>query len=281
MANKHGLGRGLESLFNENSVESEKTVELRLSEIEPNKSQPRKVFNDEALAELSDSIAKHGLLQPIVVRPMVNGGYQIVAGERRWRACRMAGLTTATAIVKDLDDKEAMELALIENLQRQDLNPVEEAFGYRTLMEDFSFSQEQVAERVGKSRSAVANILRLLYLDTHQLIALSEGRITSGHARALLSIEDQERREKAFNWCLNGASVRQIEAMAKGEKAKKKDKKAPSDSFYSEVELAMKAEIRRKVSVKANNKGKGSITIEFYNKEELADIAARIAGSKW
>ncbi len=282
-AKKSGLGKGLDSLFNENATDDNLAVELRLSEIEPNKNQPRTYFDPEALGELAESIKIHGLLQPIVVRPMPGGTYQIVAGERRWRACREAGLNTVPVIIKDLDDKQTMELALIENLQRKDLNPVEEAMGYSRLIKEFKLTQEQVSDRVGKSRSAVTNLLRLLALPEKMLDALEKGLITQGHARALLSFENEEKRNIAFELALNGASVRQLEAMAsKQSKEKlKPQKNTKTDSFYSEVELALKAETHRKATVKAGKNGKGTITIEFYNKDELTDIANRLVGKNW
>lgn len=279
---KGGLGRGLDSLFNENATDDNLTVELRLSEIEPNRNQPRVHFDENALQELAESIKTHGLLQPIVVRPMPGGAYQIVAGERRWRACRIAGLSVVPVIVKELDDKQTMELALIENLQRKDLNPVEEANGYSRLLKEFSLTQEEVANRVGKSRAAVTNALRLLNLPDEQLTALAEGKITAGHARALLSFCSEQAEQDAYIAALNGASVRQLEAMAKNEgKAARPVSKPKTDSFYSEVELALKAETHRKAVVKAGKDGKGTITLEFYNKEELTELANRIVGKHW
>ena len=174
-------------MFNENATDNDGVVTLRLTEIEPNRNQPRTNFDEEALAELADSIAKHGLIQPIVVRPTSSGTYQIVAGERRWRACRMAELTEVPVIIKELDDQKYFEIALIENLQREDLNAVEEAKGYRTLIDSYGLTQEQVADSVGKSRSAVTNALRLLNLDNAALDALKNGEITAGHARAILA----------------------------------------------------------------------------------------------
>ena len=279
---KGGLGRGLDSLFNENATDDNLTVELRLSEIEPNRNQPRVHFDENALQELAESIKTHGLLQPIVVRPMPGGAYQIVAGERRWRACRIAGLSVVPVIVKELDDKQTMELALIENLQRKDLNPVEEANGYSRLLKEFSLTQEEVANRVGKSRAAVTNALRLLNLPDEQLTALAEGKITAGHARALLSFRSEQAEQDAYIAALNGASVRQLEAMAKNEgKAARPVSKPKTDSFYSEVELALKAETHRKAVVKAGKDGTGTITLEFYNKEELTELANRIVGKHW
>ena len=273
-----GLGKGLGSLMSENAIDDNLTAELRLSEIEPNKNQPRTYFDEQALNELAESISVHGLLQPIVVRPMVGGTYQIVAGERRWRACRIAGLNTVPVIIKSLDDKETMELALIENLQRKDLNPLEEAEGYESLIKEFDLTQDEVAERVGKSRSAVTNALRLLNLPDDMLKALAEGRITAGHARALLAFSDIAAQQDAFIAAVNGASVRQIEAMAKAAAKPKKEKVEVKDSFFREVELALKNETHRKAVIKADKNGKGTITLEFYNKDELTELANKIVG---
>lgn len=289
MAKKGGLGRGLDALFTENAEDEQNRVEMRLSEIEPNRDQPRKDFDEAALAELADSIGKHGLIQPILVRPLSGGGYQIVAGERRWRASRMAGLTTVPVIIRELDDAAAMELALIENLQREDLNPVEEALGYRTLMEDYGMTQEQAAKRVGKSRPAVANALRLLGLPEQELNLLRAGEITAGHARALLSIPEPELREKAVQMAKSGMSVREIERLAKvGRKTESahqpegrpERKKTADATYYSELELALKTELGRKVRISGSGR-KGTIEIEFYSKEDLASIAARLAGNDW
>ena len=279
MAVKKGLGRGLDSLMNENATDDNLTAELRLSEIEPNKDQPRIHFDEEALQELAESISTHGLLQPIVVRPMIGGTYQIVAGERRWRACRIAGLNTVPVIIKSLDDKQTMELALIENLQRMDLNPVEESKGYARLLKEFELTQEEVAERVGKSRSAVTNALRLLNLPDDMLNALADGRISAGHARTLLSFTDTVLQQEAFIAAVEGASVRQLEAMAKAAGKKKAEKPAvKQDSFYREVELALKNETHRKAVIKPGKNGRGTITIEFYNKDELTELANKIVG---
>ena len=279
MAVKKGLGRGLDSLMNENATDDNLTAELRLSEIEPNKDQPRIHFDEEALQELAESIATHGLLQPIVVRPMIGGTYQIVAGERRWRACRIAGLNTVPVIIKSLDDKQTMELALIENLQRMDLNPVEESKGYARLLKEFELTQEEVAERVGKSRSAVTNALRLLNLPDDMLNALAEGRISAGHARTLLAFTDTVLQQEAFIAAVEGASVRQLEAMAKAAGKQKTEKTTvKQDSFYREVELALKNETHRKAVIKPGKNGRGTITIEFYNKEELTELANKIVG---
>lgn len=276
-AKKGGLGRGLESLFNENAESNEAAVEVRLSDIEPNRNQPRRDFDEESLSELADSISRHGLIQPIVVRPLTNGTYSIVAGERRWRACRMAGLSSVPVIIRELDDKEYMEIALIENLQREDLNAVEEALGYRALIDSYHLTQEQVAESVGKSRSAVTNALRLLSLDDKALSALREGAISAGHARALLSVSDEALRAAMLKEAKAGASVRELEKMAKGVAPKKAAAPRIKNTYYSEVEIALKNELGRKVNIKPTGKGKGTITVEFYSDDELADFARRLS----
>lgn len=275
---KGGLGRGLEALFNENATDEKGVVTLRLSEIEPNRNQPRTNFDEDALAELADSIAKHGLIQPIVVRPTSSGVYQIVAGERRWRACRMAELYEVPVIIKELDDQKYFEIALIENLQREDLNAVEEAQGYRTLIDTYGLTQEQVAESVGKSRSAVTNALRLLNLDDAALEALKNGEITAGHARAILAAETKELAAEMLKLAKSGASVRELEAMVKGKTVtKKKTPPTAKSNFYSEVEISLKNELGRKVEIKPKGKGKGTITLEFYSDEELADFARKLS----
>lgn len=276
---KRGLGRGLESLFDENAIDNGGAVTLRLNDIEPNRDQPRKDFDEAALNELAASIEKHGLLQPIIVRPLASGNYQIIAGERRWRACRIAELSEVPVIIKELDDRQYMEVALIENLQREDLNAVEEALGYKTLIDTYKLTQEQISETVGKSRSAVANALRLLNLTEKELEALKTGKITAGHARALLATEDEALRERMLLLAMQGVSVRALEGMAKSTKsaAKPKKAKAPKNSFYSEVELSLRSEMHRKVTVTPTIDGKGTITIEFYSDEELAEFARRLA----
>lgn len=275
---KGGLGRGLDALFNDNSTEENGAVTVSINDIEPNRNQPRKDFDEVALSELADSIAKHGLIQPIVVKPTTNGRYMIIAGERRWRACRIAGLYEVPVMVKDTDDKTLMEIALIENLQREDLNPVEEALGYRSLIDEFNLTQEAVAERMGKSRSAVTNALRLLSLYEDELEALRKGIISAGHARALLSVDDKELRHKMLMAAADGASVRELEKMAA---ASKKSSKTPNaivkPNFYNEVELSLKNEMGRKVYIKPTGKGKGTLTIEFFSDKELSEFAKKLA----
>ncbi len=275
---KGGLGRGLESLFNENAADEGGVITVNLNDIEPNREQPRKDFDEDALSELAESIAEHGLIQPIVVKPETNGRYSIIAGERRWRACRMAGLYEVPVVIKDANPQELMELALIENLQREDLNAVEEALGYRSLIHTYGLTQEQVAARMSKSRTAVTNALRLLNLNQEELQALRTGLISAGHARALLSVEEGELRDKMFEQATSGASVRQLEKLAAGaKKSSKTAVKKEKNTFYSEVELSLKNELHRKVDITPTGNGKGKITIEFFSDEELSDFARRLA----
>lgn len=278
-AKKGGLGRGLESLFNENASDSDGAVVISLNEIEPNRGQPRKDFDETALSELAESIEQHGLIQPIVVKPTTDGRYMIIAGERRWRACRMAGLSEVPVIVKDVDERTLAELALTENLQREDLNAVEEALGYRTLIDSFGLTQEEVAKRMGKSRSAVTNALRLLSLEDAELEALRRGSITAGHARALLACSDPAQRTKMLLAAADGASVRELEKMAASKpKVPKKAETSAKSNFYSEVELALKSELHRKIHINTTEKGRGTLTVEFFSDEELADFAKRLTG---
>lgn len=279
-AKKGGLGRGLDSLFDENASDSTGAVIININDIEPNRGQPRKDFDETALSELADSIVQHGLIQPIVVKPTIDGTYSIIAGERRWRASRMAGLSEVPVIIKDADEQTLMELALIENLQREDLNAVEEALGYRSLIEGYGLTQDEVAKKMGKSRSAVTNALRLLNLSEAELEALRRGTISAGHARALLSCEDEEMRGKMLLAAADGASVRELEKMAAASKKTKSDKKtekATKSTFYSEVELSLKNELHRKVNIASKGNGKGTITIEFFSDDELSDFARRLA----
>lgn len=277
---KGGLGRGLESLFNENATDSDGAVKLNINDIEPNRGQPRKDFDETALSELADSIAQHGLIQPIVVKPTTQGRYSIIAGERRWRACRMAGLNEVPVIIKDADDRTLMEIALIENLQREDLNAVEEALGYRSLIDSFGLTQDEVAKKMGKSRSAVTNALRLLALNDAELEALRRGTITAGHARALLSCDDEEARAKMLLAAADGASVRELERLAAAAKKKPAAKKAETKkpTFYSEVELSLKDSLHRRVKITPAGNGKGTITLEFFNDAELSEFAKKLAG---
>ena len=273
-----GLGRGLESLFEDAapSFESDTRIEtLPLREIEPDPGQPRKTFDDETLAELSASIAEHGLLQPIAVRPKPSGGYLIVAGERRWRASRMAGLTEVPVIVKDVTDEQAMELALVENLQREDLDPVEEASGIRELMTRCDLTQEQAAHKLGKSRSALANSLRLLSLPETVLELLKSGFITIGHAKVVLGLPTPELQEEAAQMIAdNQLNVRQAEALCKKlAKPAKEPVAVPLPSALPvEVEESLKQALGSEVRV-AYHDGKGKLTVHFYSDDQLKAFA--------
>lgn len=273
-----GLGRGLESLFEDAapSFESDTRIEtLPLREVEPDPGQPRKTFDDETLAELSASIAEHGLLQPIAVRPKPSGGYLIVAGERRWRASRMAGLTEVPVIVKDVTDEQAMELALVENLQREDLDPVEEAAGIRELMTRCDLTQEQAARKLGKSRSALANSLRLLSLPETVLELLKSGFITIGHAKVILGLPTPELQEEAAQMIAdNQLNVRQAEALCKKlAKPAKEAVAAPLPSALPvEVEESLKQALGSEVRV-AYHDGKGKLTVHFYSDDQLKAFA--------
>lgn len=275
-----GLGKGLNAIFIENDSEDNNgSVTLKISEIEPNRSQPRKEFDEKALSELAESISKHGLLQPLLVRPLPLGGYQIVAGERRYRACRMAGITEVPVIIRELGDTETMEIALIENLQREDLTPIEEALGYKVLIDEHGFSQEEVAQSVGKSRPAIANSLRLLKLPQSILDLISDGKISAGHARALLTLEDEKlMQELAEEIIKKDLSVRQVEKICKQKpKPEKEEVPEKKPSFYSMVELALNESLGRKIKV-SKNKGKqgGILQIEFYSDEELTELSNKL-----
>lgn len=273
MAKKRGLGRGLEALFNENSAEENfelNSDKLALSKIDINPEQPRKTFDETALNELAESIKEKGVLQPLLVRPVKNR-YQLVAGERRFRAAHIAKLKEVPVIIKDLSDKDSMEIALIENLQREDLNAVEEAQGIKLLMDKYSLTQEEVAGKLSKSRPAVANSIRLLNLSDKILSQLKDGLLSAGHARALLSIEDQAKREEIADLIIkNNLSVRETEKLVK-KKPVRSRKKSTRANFYDEAELALKDVLGRKVNIKKKKNG-GTLEIEFFNKDDLEKI---------
>ena len=279
-AKRGGLGKGLDAIFLENDAEDSKAaVTLKISEIEPNRSQPRRDFNEESLRELADSIALHGVLQPLLVRPLADGGYQLVAGERRWRASRMAGLYEVPVVIREMSDAEMMQISMIENLQRENLNPVEEALGYKVLQDEYGFTQDEIAKSVGKSRPVVANALRLLSLSEPILTLLKEGKITTGHARALLGLEDAEEQQKLAEQIeTNDLTVRDIERAVKAFNSQKKDAKKETahhtrNTIYDEVELALNEHLSRKVKV-VNGKDKGGVLeIEFYSEEDLGELA--------
>ena len=246
-------------------------------DIEPNRDQPRKIFDEDALAELADSIAKHGVIQPLLVRPMPAGSYQLVAGERRWRASRMAGLTEVPVVIKELSDDEAMALALIENLQREDLNAIEEAQGIKALMDTLSLTQDEAAERVGKSRPAVANALRLLKLPDSVIALVSDGKLSPGHARALLGFKDeQDIIETADLIIEKGLTVRDVEKLVKKRNKEPTAEKpaARRASYYDEVELALTDFLGRKVKVGTKpGKESGVLEIDFFDKDDLTRLA--------
>ncbi len=277
-AKKGGLGRGLDALFADNSIEeisSSSTVKLKLNDIEPNRDQPRKTFDESALSELADSIAQHGVIQPLLVRP-IQDGYQLVAGERRWRAARLAGLTEVPVVVKELSDSETMEIALIENLQREDLNPIEEAEGLQLLIDTYGLTQDECAKRVGKSRPAITNSLRLLNLPEKLSELVRDSMISSGHARALLPLGDEDKMLELANEIISkDLSVREVERIVKltqkPEKAEKRVKKR--DVYFDEVELALGEAMGRKVKVFVGKGSKGTLEIEFFGKDDLAKIA--------
>ncbi len=284
-AKKSGLGRGLSEIFMQNeSEDSNSTVTLKISEIEPNKNQPRRDFEPEALNELSESIAQHGILQPLVVRPIFGGGYEIVAGERRFRAARMAGLTEVPVVIRELTDAQTMELALIENLQREDLTDLELAKGYESLMKEYDMTQEQVASTVNKSRSSVANTLRLMKLPESVKTMLTNSDITSGHARALLSLENDELMEQAAQQIVeNSLSVRETEKLVSQMVRSSenpvevvvKEKKDRRPQYYREVELSLSEAFGRKVTVNQKNKNNGTLVLEFYGEEDLKELLKR------
>lgn len=280
-AKKGGLGRGLDAIYAENFDEnSQGTVNVRIDEIEPNREQPRKEFDSAALSELADSIAQHGVLQPLLLRPMLSGGYRIVAGERRWRASRMAGLSEVPAVVREMSDADEMLFALIENLQREDLSPLEEARGYQQLIDVQGLTQDEAAKAVGKSRPAVANALRLLNLpeDIQQMV--ERGELSAGHARTLLSFKDEGLMREAAELARKGASVRELEAMTKkAQEQEGKEKSAPRSTkpsqFYAEAQLAVADYLGRKVKV-AGNKKRGTLQIEFYGEEDLQNLLSEL-----
>ncbi|HIU49930.1 MAG TPA: ParB/RepB/Spo0J family partition protein [Candidatus Limousia pullorum] len=282
-----GLGKGLDAIFMENESESKNsTVTLKISEIEPNRDQPRKDFDESALAELAHSISQHGVLQPLLVRPLIGGGYQIVAGERRYRACRMAGVTEVPVVIRELSDSETMELALIENLQRENLTPIEEAKGFGVLVDEYGMSQEEVSQVVGRSRSAVANSLRLLNLPKEVSDMVERGEISAGHGRTLLALGSEEEMINAAKQIYEKElSVRQTEKLVKAinaekDKSQKEDKQeriSLKPSYFSEVELALTEYLGKKVTVTGskNNEG-GVLQIEFYSQDELKELANKL-----
>jgi ParB family chromosome partitioning protein len=283
MAKERGLGKGLGALLGDAALQAQQegqgALSLPISQVQPGLNQPRKRFDEEALADLADSIRTHGIIQPLTVRRLASGYYQIIAGERRWRAAKQAGLKEVPAVVIEADDKKVMELGLIENLQREDLNPIEEAAGYQVLMDTYGLTQEEVSQRVGKSRPAVANALRLLDLPDPVKQLLEEGRLSAGHARAVLSAPNKSlQRLLAQRVIDDGLSVRQTEALAKRmaqEEAEGEDAKAkPADPYKMYRDAAAKelsASLGRKVSIVQGAK-KGKVELEYYDDNDLNDL---------
>lgn len=278
---KGGLGAGLGTLFSDNTNDVRVKTTLRTSEIEPNRDQPRKMFSDEAITALADSIREHGMLQPILVRPIPTGGYQIVAGERRWRAARMLGLDEVPVNIKEFSDAEAMQIAIIENLQRENLNPIEEASGYNELIERYGMTQDKIAKMVGRSRSAIANTVRLLSLPKKVVKMLENGDISAGHGRALLGFDNEELLiDTALKAADGGLTVRQVERAAQKSveinelENEKSDRRI--DSYFTEMEISLNERLGRKVKVDYG-KNKGALILEFYDKEDLAALAEKLA----
>lgn len=278
-AKKGGLGKGMSALIYDNAMEpaSGESVRLSINEIEPNRGQPRKIFEEQALAELSASIKEHGVLQPLLVRPMADGSYRLVAGERRYRAARMAGVTEVPVTIREMTDEEESIFALIENLHREDLNAIEEAQGIKTLIDTFGFTQEEAAQKVGKSRTAVTNSLRLLNLPEDISALVRDGKISMGHARALLSFEDTAEASRVAQLIVkDGISVRDVERLAKSaQKTKKSPEKREKkrDIFYDEVEIALSKMLGRKVKVFVSKGGSGTLEVEFFSKPDLEKLS--------
>lgn len=283
MANKKGgLGRGWDALIYDNSVESSagQAVTLPINDIEPNRKQPRKEFEPKALAELSDSIKEHGVLQPLLVRPMTDGSYRLVAGERRYRAARMAGLTEVPVTIREMSDEEESVFALIENLHREDLNAIEEAEGFKMLIDTYGLTQEQAAQRVGKSRPEVANSLRILTLPEKIIDYVKSGKISKGHAKALLAFDSEDDQIKTAELVIKDKiTVRDVERLAKSPKKEKKTaekREKKRDKFYDEVEIALGKALGRKVKV-FNTKGSGgTLEIEFFSKSDLEKLSMQL-----
>ena len=279
---RRGLGMGLDALFDASSLEVEggRLRMVPLSAIEPNKDQPRREFDEEKLRQLADSISRYGVLQPLLVRDLGNGRYQLLAGERRWRAARLAGLTELPVQLKELEDQGVLEVALIENLQREDLNPMEQAGGYRRLMDEFSLTQEEVAARVGRSRSAVANTLRLLSLPQTIQDMVQEGALSEGHGRALVGLPESVSLPLALQACEQGLSVRQLERLASAAAKAGREGESPApepakDLYARQLGEALSGRLGRRVQLRPGAK-KGRIEIEYYDNEDLCSLLEQL-----
>ena len=280
-----GLGKGLDLIFMENNIESENTpVTLNIDELEANTNQPRSKFDVEALKELADSLSRHGIIQPIVVKPLSWGKYKIIAGERRYRAAKMAGLKEVPVIIRDISDSQIMELALVENLQREDLSALEEAKGYKSLIENYGMTQAEVAQTVGKSRPYIANTIRLLNLPQSVIEKLEVGEITAGHARAMLALSSGDDVERALKITISqGLNVRQLEQLIKkmtfSEIEKTKSfKTIKSDVFYKKIESDLQKKLNHKVKIVSGRRKKGTVQIEFLGEEDLSNIYRLLLG---
>jgi len=279
-----GLGRGLNALLGDPDLpaQGEGSVTLPISQVEPGLNQPRKRFDQEALEDLAESIRVHGIIQPLTVRRLPTGYYQIIAGERRWRAAKAAGLAEVPAVIIEADDRKVMELGLIENLQREDLNPAEEARGYQTLMEDYGLTQEQVAQRMGKSRPAIANTLRLLALPDEVMALLEDGSLSAGHARAILGAPTQALQQQAAQKvAAEQLSVRQTEALVKALQKEKKERPKPNGPdlslYLGELEKDLGSRLGRKVKIAHRGK-KGKIELEYYSEQDLETLLSLLQG---
>ena len=285
MVKKKGLGKGLGALLTDekSSIDSDNIKEIKLIDIEPNKSQPRKSFDEEKLEELADSIRQNGIITPILVQEAPNGYYTIIAGERRWRAAKKAGLKEIPAIVKKLDNQKLFEISLIENLQREDLNPVEEALGYKNLMEEHGLTQEEVAQKLSKSRSGIANSLRLLNLSKDVLNLLLEGAISVGHAKVLLSLpDDKAKTELCLHAIEKSLSVRELEAEVKKYMSPAKKEKQEDLNIklaYEKIEKSIEGVLGTKVKI-SGKKNKGKIQIDYYSAKDLERIVKIISGTE-
>ena len=276
-----GLGRGLGALLGDDvmNADAQTVTTLPIAEVESNSAQPRKYFDDAALAELAESIRLHGIIQPLTVRKLSSGYYQIIAGERRWRAARLAGLKEVPVVVMEADDRKAAELAMIENLQREDLNPMEEALGYQALIQQYHMTQEEAAARVGKSRPAVANSLRLLELDPSVQQQVVEGRLSAGHARALVPLSPALQVRAAGTILQGGLSFRQTETLAKRLAAEKKAKRSPAANqvnYAAEAQQSLSSALGRKVRI-VTGRNKGRIELEYYGMDDLNDLLEALA----
>lgn len=283
MAKKTGLGKGLDALFEDNTNETQGTQTIRMSEIEPNKSQPRQHFDESTITTLADSIRQHGLIQPILVRATATG-YQIVAGERRWRACRMLGMNEISVVIKDFTDSETAQIALIENIQREDLNPIEEASAYKELMEKFEMTQEELSKAVGKSRPTIANAIRLLNMPEKVQELLRKGELSSGQAKAIAAADTEEDMIDLAQRAANGQiTVRAIEKYLAQKKEPQDNanlndtKKRKATNYLTEMEISLRETLSRKVKINSKDGEKGSITIDFFDKDDLSALADKLA----